>query len=90
MWWIWGRGTEAAASGSWRVKSKERISLPHERGAAEGHRQEKRQGSEDPRLRELVAYAAFGGGVAFAGVDDPLLFFAFLVGDDERAAVGAY
>ena len=30
----------------------------------------------------LVADAAFDGGVAFAGVDDYFLFFAFLVVDD--------
>src|SRR3974377_1850832 len=38
---------------------------------------------------ELVADSAFGGGVAFAGVDDPLQFFAFLVGDGERTTVGS-
>jgi hypothetical protein len=32
--------------------------------------------------RRLVADAAFDGGVAFAGVDDDFLFFAFLVVDD--------
>ena len=40
------------------------------------------------RRQRLVADAAFDGGVAFAGVDDDFLFFAFLVVDDEGAAVG--
>ncbi len=40
------------------------------------------------RQIRLVADAAFHGGVAFAGVDDDFLFFAFLVVDDQRRAVG--
>jgi hypothetical protein len=40
------------------------------------------------RIGRLVADAAFYGGVAFAGVAEEVLFFAFLVVDGEGAAVG--
>ncbi len=38
--------------------------------------------------RNSVADAAFGGLIAFAGVDLEFLFFAFLVDDGQRATVG--